>query len=196
MKITFSLLICIIAVSACSNSHLTEQELKQYISNPENGLFNSKSTNGFDVTCVFRPIDQLILQELRSHTPRQRIDSLKLLYHRDLHFVLSVSRQGQDLESLYAQKASFNDVTSYLSGGIADRIFVLTESDTIAINGHVYSRMFGSTGKTSFLISVPAAFLSTSDRFSIVLDDSVLGIGTCELEFDSKDISKTPPIEF
>lgn len=174
---------------------VSEAELKSYILDPENGLIVAKSKNDAAIEVLYRPsvlvsalqIDGVTDKEERSKTIKQ-FDSLT-------YFVVRLSRNGQEIENAFvSDPEKFTKVISYLSSTVAGNIYLTTPNDTIYALDAVYTRMFGAATATSVMAVFDTDVKDLEGTVNLHFDDTELGLGLNEFEFDANDIKKTPTL--
>ena len=83
---------------------------------------------------------------------------------------------------------------SYLSSSIGSNIYLITEEDTLRAVDAVYARMFGTSSATSVMAVFDKEVKKLDGTLKLYLDDTELGLGQNEFEFDLNDINKVPTI--
>ena len=80
MKRLLSIIAILFLCGCSSKSFKTEQELWDYIKNPEHGYFQKKHINGYDFSLLYKPTDLLVQQELSDEMQgQQRVQKTKEL---------------------------------------------------------------------------------------------------------------------
>jgi hypothetical protein len=195
MRSLFTLLM-IGSLMGCSEQRVvSEAELKSYILNPENGLIVTRNKNDVAIDVLYRPsvlvsalqIDGITDKEQRNKTIKQ-FDSLT-------YFIIRLSRNGQEIENAFvSDPEKFSKVISYLSSAVAGNIYLTTPNDTLRALDAVYTRMFGAATATSVMVVFDTNAKDLEGTVNLHFDDTELGLGLNEFEFDADNIKKTPTL--
>ena len=184
------------SLMACQEKKIvSEQELKDYVLDPENGLRKQSEKNGVDLEVIYRPSELIIAQQLDGINDKEERSKTIKSFDSLTYFVLKLSRKGQEIENAYvSDEAKFVQVINYLSSSIGSNIYLLQESDTIRALDAVYTRMFGSATSTSVMAVFDTNLKEEKGSLKFYLDDTELGLGKNEFVFDISDIKKAPTI--
>src|SRR5687767_2030564 len=130
MKFPLTLIICVLLFACNDQRIVTEQQLKDYIMDPENGLRKVTEKNGIDMEVIYKPIDLILAQQMDGVIDKQErmktIDNFANLSY----FIIKLSRKGQEIENAFvSDNDKFVRVINYLSSSIANNIYVVTEQD-------------------------------------------------------------------
>ncbi|MBA4056947.1 MAG: hypothetical protein C0490_19690, partial [Marivirga sp.] len=113
------------------------------------------------------------------------------------YFILHFSRNGKEIESAFvSDPANFKKIIDYLSFDLRNNIFLIRGSDTTQALDVVYARTFGGSEGTSVLAVFSENLKETGSTIKVCLDDTMLGLGLTEFEFDVNDIKNTPNLMF
>lgn len=193
---TSLLILLILTLFACNEQRVvTEQELKAYVLDPENGLRKQKEKNGVDIEVIYRPTELVLAQQLDGITDQQERRRTFENFDSLSYFVIKLSRKGQEIENAYvSDNDQFVRVINYLSSSIGANIYMVAEKDTIRALDAVYARMFGSASATSVMAVFDKDIRYLNGQLKFYLDDTQLGLGQNVFEFDLNDIKKAPTL--
>ncbi len=186
-------------VSACTPSHLTEDELKAYVL-AQQSLTKTKESKGFVTQVSYRPVDLLIAQELGRHEAANpsELEHLKKKYIGYHYFILSLS--SGDKEALYQAGSGyrrFSDLVQTLSFRMDKYVDMTTSgSDTIQVADYVFSPTYGMGGATSLMLVFNKKYTRDDEWIQFNLDEFGLGIGSQTFRFWRKDLEEIPRIKF
>lgn len=189
------LFVALEAFACGGNGILSEQGLRDYVMEPENGLRKHCEKNGIDVEVIYRPTELILAQQLQGLTDQQ--ERIRTIRNFDSlsYFVVKFSRNGKEVENRYARDPEeFLRVTNYLSSGIAKDICLILSTDTLFALDAVYARMYGAATATSVMAVFDADLKEKSGIITFCLDDTELGIGRNSFDFDLSDIKKAPTL--
>lgn len=179
----------------CNPDSISEDELKKYITNPSNGLIKKIDKGDIVLEMLYKPDDLILLQELddiQDHDERllaiAKYDSLD-------YFILTIAKQGQEIESSYVNSGQFVEVINYLGGGISEDISLLIGDESNKVLSVAYVGSFGMANKTQVMCVFNSFLLSKHGKASIHFDDSILGTGLNIFEFSIDQIKKTPRLK-
>lgn len=185
-----------LTILACTEKRMvSEQELKDYIIDPSNGLRKQTSKNGIDIEVLYRPTELVLARQLDGLAdPRERLKELNNF--KDLsYFLIHLSRDGQEIENAYASDPDkFVNVISHLSSKMSQNIYLVHDVDTIPALDAVYTRMFGSATATSVMAVFNSDLKGKSGVLKFLLEDTELGLGQNKFEFDLSDIKAAPTL--
>ncbi|MGS2765196.1 hypothetical protein [Sinomicrobium sp. M5D2P9] len=175
--------LCLFA--ACQTREFdTEEELLTYIRDAENGFLQQKSVNNVEFSLLYKPTDLMVKQELIQKSTQGVIDSLREKYGRYMYFVLSMSRNKQELLSHAAgNRSRFGAMVNELSFHIDRKVHCYTpEKDTLPMADFIYPRMYGMSRSTDILLVYPRdkKYLA-GEYLDITVED--LGFYTGEVKF-------------
>ncbi len=172
-------------LTSCSTKTFdTSEELMQYIQQPENEYVYTKTVNGVDFSILYKPTDLLVDQELIDDAEASRVDSLRSKYGKYLYFILSMSKNNQELLSNVAgNKQQFGAMVNQLAFGMEQKVHLYTpKKDTIAMADYIYPRMYGMSGSTTMLLVYPREEdIKNEEYLNITIED--LGFYTGEVKF-------------
>jgi hypothetical protein len=195
MRVVFILLAMLTLMACREKKIVSEEELKAYVMDPENGLRQQKESNGIDVEVIYRPSELVLAQQLDGMTnAAERINTIKN-FDSLSYFVVKLSRKGQEVENVFvSDNEKFVRVINYLSSAIAQNIYIINDKDTIPALDAVYARMFGAATSTSVMAVFDTDFRKRNGDLRFFLDDTELGLGQNEFAFTINDIKKAPTL--
>jgi hypothetical protein len=193
-KVT-KLVALILLLSCVEKKTASTQELMNYVLNEDNGLYRKAEKNDVLIEVVYRPVDLILQQELEEVKEGGERQRMAQKYDHLTYFIIKFSKHEKEIESAYmADDTKFIRVINYLSGPIASDIYIRHNGDTIRALDAVYSRMFGATNATSVMLVFGGGLRSKKGKFIFCFDDTELGLGKNEFQFDLTDIRKTPTL--
>jgi hypothetical protein len=195
MRTPLILLAFSILLSCAGRSVVSEQELKDYLMDPEHGLSRHEAKKGIDMEVVYRPSELVAAQQVDGVTDKKEQERIIRNFDSLAYFILKLSRNGQEIENAYvSDNDKFLQVTSYLSSGIAQDLYLVNKEDTIRALDAVYTRMFGAATATTVMAIFDADVKDWDGSVTFCFDDTGLGLGINEFEFDTNDINKAPTL--
>lgn len=191
-------LLLILLLSSC-NLPRNEKSLAAYIADEDNGLTKQQTINGVDIRVTYRPQDFLVKQEVDAGLAKtdSAIEKLKEQYNKQLYFVLSLSKNNQEvLTSVASNKAVFSQMVNNLAFGMDNNITLTTsENDTIELVDFIYPRMYGMSNSTDILLAFKNDTQHHAEYFKFKIADIGLRTGNITFTFKTKDIRKTPTLK-
>ncbi|MBT1697138.1 hypothetical protein KK083_09645 [Fulvivirgaceae bacterium PWU4] len=195
MRALLIILVCSGLLSCGSRSIVSEQELKDYIINPDHGLCRREAKNGIDMEVVYRPSELVAAQQVAGVTDQKEREKIIRNFDSLAYFVIKLSRNGQEIENAYASdNDKFLQATSYLSSGIAQDLYLVNKGDTIRALDAVYTRMFGAATATTVMAIFDTNVKDLDGSLTFCFGDTGLGLGLNEFEFYTNDINKAPTL--
>ncbi len=141
--------------TACKSKEVnTEEELINYIKQESNMLVKNEKTNGLEINVSYKPVDLIVMQQLKSNK-NLNVDSLKKHFDKYYYFTIDFSENGKELnQQLMMDKVAYGQAINDLAFKMSSKVYLTdNKNDTLPIADYVYSRLFGATGKSTFLFS-------------------------------------------
>jgi hypothetical protein len=172
----------------CQPKPIDEAALLKYVSKESNGLTKKVEYNDFVLQAAYRPTDLIVKHQMEKGTPKE-IDSLRKIYSPYLYFVLTIERDGKDLETGFAMNlGTFADKISYLTSSFSENIVLATAEKTYSVTDYLYTRSYG-TGPSRFLV----VFEKPKETdFELVVEGHSLGFGKVKFPFSYSYIKNIP----
>jgi hypothetical protein len=198
-KNSLLLLLSLLFLSSCSKTFDTQQEMNDYIKNPDHGYSYTKTIVGVDYELQYRPTDALVKQELGDKHDDKQVAILRKKYRKYLYFNLSMSKNNQELLNGVARdKAKFGQMVNDLAFGMEEKVQLYTPSkDTLAMADFIYPRMYGMSNSTSIMIVYPRdeKYMS-QDYLNFVVQDLGLDTGEIKFKINTKALQNEPKLNF
>lgn len=196
-KVFIFILLLFAGLTSCSGK-VSQEELLAYLNDENNGVKVSKEVGDVQVALAYKPSDLLIEQELKNKPDitDAEIEKIKANYQKGLYFTLSMSKGGQELEvSALGDQSQFAKRIERLSFGMRELVSLQTsDNQKVSLLDHVYSRMYGMTGKSTMLLIFDRAEATQAAGFTVTLNGYDLGIGVNTFRFTTKDIHNVPQL--
>nr|AGM16421.1 putative lipoprotein precursor [uncultured bacterium] len=181
--------------TSCSEKRtLSEEELRLYVQNPENGLISKVEKNGALVELSYRPKELIIAQEVGYADPikwegeEKRLDSVE-------YFILRLSKNGDEIENGYvSEPEKYNTILNYLNGPVSGDLRLYVSNRVVKAESAIFVPSFGSGTATSVMVLFRQNLAEIDESFSVVYDDSILGLGRCEFSFAADAIKNIPKL--
>ncbi|MBI3218344.1 MAG: hypothetical protein HYZ44_02425 [Bacteroidetes bacterium] len=189
----------LITFSSCAKQKVSEEEMKKYIRDVDNGLRQSITTGEFTVEATYQPTDLFVLRELGSSKPDTA--SLKKWYTKyggHYYFILSISKNGKEaISPTQMPYDQFSDLLQTVSFRMGEYTNMTTsKKDTIPLADFIYNRTFGMATGTDILMVFDKKKAAETDWVQINLQELGLGLGTQNFRFDRKRLDEAPEIDF
>lgn len=183
--------------TSCSKTAVTENELKAYMQNVNNGLVKQKTVKNINLKVLYKPSDLIAAQQFSSED-KLTSEEIKLLLERydQYHYItLAVSIDNKDL--LFATSAStFGNMINELAFNMDHYVKLISSTkDTLELVDFIYPRTFGLGGTTSLLFAFDKKAGQTPEWVTFYLSDFGIGTGNCKFKFMTRDILDTPEIK-
>jgi hypothetical protein len=184
------------AFISCQQGEMTEEQLVNYIADPDNGLRHEVLQGEILLDVNYKPATLVMSETIRSAESEEERATLKSTYDTLDYFVVRLSRNGHEIENDFAgNEQRFEELMQHLTFGIRDDFKVITSNDTIPPLEVLYTRAFGTAGFTSLLLVVPAHLKNCNDEAVLIYNDSWLGTGITEFKFRCNDIKNCPNVK-
>ena len=200
MKRVILLLLPLVWVSCTKQTLLTEADLKDYISTPENGLVQEQRVNDYLIRVEYYPTDLLLARELRA-LPEANADivaSLEEKYASYDYYIMSLSKGDKDaLYGSAGDQMEFSALLQELSFHMGDYVSLRTDlQDTILVADFIYQRTYGNSAASSLLFAFDNEKVKDCEQFRFHLEEFGLGIGRQQFRFLNRDLNKMPQLAF
>ena len=187
------------ALAGCAHP-LPPAEYRAYLADPTHGLTHTQAVNGATVTCTYRPVPLLVLQDMTrlvAPTPATR-DSLARAYAGKTYCSLSLARDGGEIENaLVTDPAAYQQALAYLNTGIAaDTYLGTTAHDSVPALASMYLRQYGTTGQSTILLVFDTSRLNLERGCHLTFRGQRLGLGTLRFVFSGPDLTALPELRF
>ena len=188
----------LLLVSCQSKTFDTKQELLEYIKDPDNGYYQTKTINGVTFSLLYKPTDLLVSQEISDNPTRKEIDSLRGIYGKYAYYNLSMSKNNKELLSHKAgNRQDFGKLVNTLAFDLERNIFLLNQKkDTIHLSDYIYPRKYGMTNSTSLLLAYSKKEIDASEQINFLIKDLGFNTGDIKFKHTGKIIKIQPEISF
>jgi hypothetical protein len=198
-KLNFLFVACFLVytLNSCqSPEYLSEGDLSQYVSNPDNGLFKSVSSNGITVNVTYRPTDLIVAQHLNNalNADKNEITRLRNKFKNYYYFIVSFSKGDRDILNASSDFSGFSDLLQTLSFRMSAVVNLTTPSDTVPVVDFNYNRMFGMSNSADVLFVFENTKAGDDEWVRINVDEFGLGIGKQRFEFKTNALKCVPKI--
>ena len=198
MKRIYSFALLLVALTACSTT-LSKPAYLAYLTDPKHGLTQTQEVNGVSATCSYRPPDLLISQELATR-PGISPDSLRRVYANKTYCALTLSQGGAEIESPLINDANaYAQALAYLNTGIAQDVVLApagASADSTVALAAVYTRQYGTTGRSTVLLVFDTHALDLNRGFSLTFHGEKFNLGTLRFAFTAHDLHELPNLQY
>lgn len=189
----------LLAFSSCAKQKVSEEELKKYIRDVDNGLRQSITVGEFNVEATYQPTDLFVLRELGSSiADTATINKWYKKYGGHYYFILSISKNGKEAVSPTQMPYDhFSDLLQTVSFRMGEYTNMTTSrQDTIPLADFIYNRTFGMATGSDILMVFDKKETADADWVQINLKELGLGLGTQNFRFDKDKLDEAPEIDF
>lgn len=188
------LLIGLLFLVACSSpAYLTEEELGQFVLNPDNGLLKKTEANGLEMQVYYKPTGLLVAQELTDLSDTTQYQVLNNKYGQYAYFILDLSANNEN--ALY-QSGSYDRFSENLQT-LAFRMdqyanLTTSQSDTIPVGDFIYPRMYGMSRSATVMFVFNKEKFADAEWVSFNIAEFGMGSGNQQFRFEIEDINNAP----
>jgi hypothetical protein len=173
---------------------------RAYLADPAHGLTQTIEAGGATITCVYRPTELLVLQDLAGQPapPPATRDSLARAYAGKTYCTLTFSHNGQELENQFISQPLLRQrVVDYLQKGITADVFLATApGDSVPAAASFYVQQYGISGHSTVVLVFTTPRLRLAQGFHLTLRGQTQGLGDHRFFFTSHDLGALPPLRF
>lgn len=205
MKRTFLGLIITLCCFGCYPSELSIDDYFKYLVSPDNGLYQRKRVNQFEITARYLPTEYLIYRDYKSiGLDKVDIDSLKDAYQGSLTFILKIApnkEEGHEFDIMtqtVASKEAFKEQSFQLN-------FLMQENLKLKIRDKEYAPVlvelentYELTQHRNFIITYGLDKDISEEPFEsmdFIFQDRIFGTGIHHFLFKQESIKKIPSIK-
>lgn len=196
---SFFLLVVIAVCCACNKKFDDQQEMMAYLKDAGNGYYFEKKVNGVNYILLCKPTDLLVKQELGDNNDPIAVEKLRKKYRNHLYFILSMSKNKQELlNSVAAKKEEFGKMVNELAFEMESKVHLYTpKKDTLQMSDFIYPRMFGMSESTSIMIVYPRDEKYLKDEYvNFVIEDIGLYTGEIKFKIKTESLKREPQLRF
>lgn len=191
MRAVLSLLLTLSCFACGKPKPVDEAGMMAFVKDEGNNLTQIVTYDDFKITTTYRPTDLIVKQQMDKATAKE-IDSLRNSYAPYLYFILSIEKNGKDMETSFAMDpGSFAEKISYLTSAFSANIILASSSKNYSIIDFVYARSFG-TGPSTFLLVFEKP---NEENFELLVEGHDLGFGKVKFSFSQRDLNRTPHLK-
>jgi hypothetical protein len=199
MKGLFYYILIVALMSGCFPDKVaTEQELIEFVRDPDHGLNKSEEINGTRVTVIYKPTDLLVAQEIRNKpVDANKLAAVKEKYSAYNYFTVSFSQNNK--EALHTQNGmdAYSDLVQTLAFKMSDYVTLTTNSsDTIPVADFILNRTFGMSKSTDLLFVFSKEKSAGKEWVQFNLNEFGLNTGNQRFRFLKKDLDRVPSLLF
>lgn len=184
-------------LSSCSRS-MPPAEYRAWVADPAHGLVQTHQSQGVSVTCAYRPIDLLVLQELATATSPISPASQARAYAGKTCCTLYLTRNGSEVENIFVNDPNtYEKALAYLNTGIAPTVYLATAlHDSVPALASMYLRQYGATGSSTVLLTFDTKQLDIAQGFTVTWHDNLFGLGTQRFLFSANTLAAVPTVSY
>ncbi|NOS93653.1 MAG: hypothetical protein HOP30_17180 [Cyclobacteriaceae bacterium] len=189
----------LVTFGSCAKQKVSEEELKKYIRDVDNGLRQSIKAGEFAVEATYQPTDLFVLRELgSSKADTASLNKWHKKYGGHYYFILSISKNGKEaITPTQMPYDEFSDLLQTVSFRLGEYINMTTaKQDTIPLADFIYNRTFGMATGSDILMVFDKKKAAQTDWVQINLKELGLGLGTQNFRFDRERLDEAPEIDF
>lgn len=200
-KIVLSLFLLLLLQASCNTSISSIDDYKAWFNMPENGFVKSKIVNGFSFTVQHRPVDLMILNELKSFSnyDDKILDSLRDSYGNNKYFLLEISpekdvTEGVNFYNLFSDYDSYSEAVNELAFKLNEQLSLIIGGDTLKPSLHIYEQVYELSSVQKFLVAFQTEDKEMANQMTFVYNDDLFRAGRLKFNFTNKpeDIPQLP----
>lgn len=197
-KVIFCFCTILLLESCAQKTFDTNEELIEYVNNPENGYSQQKSVNGVDYEITYRPTDMVVKQLLNNNYKNEEVDSLRNEYGKYIYLNLSLSKNNKEiLNSMVKGRVEFGAMVNQLAFKMGKKVHLMNQArDTLELLDYIYPREYGM-GRTTNMMFVYSRNqnLLKGDYIQLTIEDIGLSTGEVGFKIASKLLKNEPKLK-
>jgi len=187
------MLLCLVAFG-CGQQPLGPDDLRKALRDPRNGVFHELDRGNYHVSLQYVPIELLAAREAQHFLDERSRDSVIAQYGSGIHFLLEISRSGQDLTNAWIMEHGRGPEGPYLfSFGMKDNLSMEACGSELPALQCTYIRMFELARSSKFHLVFPSPSYDCTNvvvKLSAVLPE----LGPVSFQQSINAIRKMPPL--
>ena len=207
-KITFPLLLCVVALTACSPKELDPKAYASWIENPDNGLNTTAVAGDFKFNLQYKPLTYVASLNLeKEHANKveflKNVEELKELQY----YTLRINPNGGGGEMLQTNLTSKDEYfyrVQYFSFQLKRDLYLVEGKDSLPCVFAHFERSYAVSPNNNFILAFPISEKEKSLRAQgkeyltdkvLVYNDQYLQTGQVKLKIDKKSFANIPDLK-
>lgn len=194
--------LCFILVMSCTkHKQETEEQLLEYVSDPDHGLIQVDSIHGLKIEVRNKPYALIAAQELRGEAViNDSIQkSVEKKFSNNLYFNLTLSVNDKDPLLYSGGLSNFSNMFQTLAFQMDKFVFLTTsEQDTIGVDDFIYPRLYGMGTGSTILFAFSKEEMNKKGHhpewIDFHLQEFGMNTGNKKFRFDMDDIEEVPEL--
>lgn len=207
-KIIFPLLLCLLALTACSPVELDPNAYASWIENPDNGLNTTAIAGDFKFNLQYKPLTYVAFLNLEKEN-RNKTEFLKNMEDmKDLqYYTLRINPKGGGGEMLQTNLTSKEEYfyrVQYFSFQLKRDLYLVEGKDSLPCVFAHFERSYAVSPNNNFILAFPVSEKEKSLRTQgkeyltdkvLVYNDQYLQTGQVKLKIDKKSFANIPDLK-
>ena len=194
MQISYKCIYIILIISfwSCHSKSLRLEEIDSFVMDSNNGLSVTSQIGDVCTRVTYNPPELLASRTTTSMSPTL-LDSLVSQFGNSMAFVVSISRENQEVLDPSVGARSYGQMLNVLSFRAGEFISLVTsKGDTLVPQNCYVDRTFGISEETRLLVTFKK--VETAEWLKIRIKDFGLNTGNQSLVFYREDIQAIPRV--
>lgn len=198
---TIVLVLVIGSFERCTRS-VSGPEYVQFIQDTRNGLHKTVSVNGWDFMFQYKPVDYVVLSEMRETTAADYYSDRRKALHGTVWFNISFKRSDNSKSPLrynLPDKETYEKrVDHFLNDAIHDVRLVYGGSDTLFPSAYIFENNYNLAPQETMVVGfkLPNGIESPSEQMQISYYDRIFKNGIIKATFSKQQINSIPKLSF
>lgn len=180
---------------SCSQQPKDINDYISWFAKEETGFVKRKQLNNLTYTVQYRPVDLMIINELKTLNNPQKddIDSLKKNYGHSKYFLLEISpdNKGQNsgnlIKNFSTDYESYKEIVEELAFNIQEQVELIIEGDTLAPRIYHYEQGYELSSNQRFLFAFQTKEKIKANEMTFIYNDHLFGSGRLKFQFNLKN---------
>jgi hypothetical protein len=187
--------IFLLGVICCTRHSVTDDDLADFVREPENGLLQSVKKGEMSLEACYKPRELVLKQQLKGLTDPVEKQRLEKGIDTLDYFVLRLARSGKEIERSYSSSPDqFTKAVNYLSNSLTKDLFILQNGDTLLPLDVVFVRAFGVADGTTVMAVFATDLKRRTGSANLVFDDHFFDSGVTTFHYEISDLKKLPKL--
>ena len=196
-----SFVLVVLFLASCSKAKkLSMEEYVKWYQSSDCELRNTKKIGGYSFIAEYRPLDYVVLSELKKNGEITQLlfDSLKREFEGMHYFVLKMgtSDPSNDILSfnLNGQQEYYNRVQYFAESAQRD-FFLVSNNDTVNCDLYHFERTYNTAPYNNLILGFEKKEAANIETLKLHFDDKILGNGMLIFNYPQHDLVNIPQLK-
>ena len=201
MQVSRPLLVLLIlsGLAACGKQALQPSDYVKWVNDPDNGLIKKKTIHPLEVEVLYKPIDYVIANELRTNDiAAETYNNRRAALGSMLYYTLKLGIEGgqEDVTNYGVSNASAQqERLAYLSFSLQKDIQLVEAGDTLNCQLFHFERAYDLVPYRTFVLGFDLKAATKNADKTLIIEMPYFKTGPVKLTFENSDLESIPNLK-